>query len=169
MIVVEGCDKTGKSSVASALCYALGWPTIHFSAPKSGEDAIAQYSRELATNPRPFIADRFHLGEFVYGPLYRGSVPDADRMRALEDQLIRRGALLVLMYDSPAAVVERFQRHGETFARVDHAPRILSDFDDAWRASRVAKVRLRWSADEVERRAAVDRVVGLLQPHLRAR
>lgn len=160
MIIVEGPDKCGKTSLAQALSFALGWPALHFSQPKG--DAIGEYRAALEDNPRPFIADRFHLGEFVYGPLYRATVPDAERMRRLEDDLISRGALLVLMYDSPTAVVERFQAHGESFARIDHVPRLLSDFEDAYRGSRLAKLRARWSLDEAEQRALVERVKRLV-------
>ena len=163
MIVVEGCDKCGKTSIAAKLAERLGWPVVKFSQPAS-TDPCDEYMAALAARPAPFIADRFHLGERVYGPLYRGTPPpDHKKMRAIEDELIRRRALLILMWDTGERVRWRFVDHREAFARGEHVRRILDAFDAAWAGSRVKKIKLKWSADSSRQRVIVDRAIRALE------
>lgn len=144
VIVIEGCDKCGKTSLAKRLRDRFDWPIVKCSQPKPG-GAVAEYMSAIANQPGPFIADRFHLGESVYGPIYRGT-PRLDGLdcRAIEDQLIDRGSLLVLMEDRPDRIAERFKRLGESFARASDITRILVDFELEWRRSRLAKIRATW-------------------------
>ena len=160
MIIIEGCDKCGKSSIAAALHARIGWPVVKFNQPTT-PDPCDEYLAALEANPDPFIADRFHLGEFVYGPLYRHTRPSRRKMRLIEDQLIARRALLVLMWDYEEDVVTRFKLLEEKFAKLVDAPVILGEFHEAWLRSRASKVPLRWSADEVAQRLIVDRVARL--------
>lgn len=141
VVVVEGCDRTGKTTFCDFLSKLLGWPIVKFSQPKG--DAMAEYAEALRAHPESFIADRLHLGESVYGPIYRGTtpVPD-DRFYAFEAELAARGALLVLMTDTPERVIKRFEVHGEDFAKGDHVRAILEAFDFQFVRSALPKVRM---------------------------
>jgi hypothetical protein len=148
VVVIEGIDKSGKSSLAAAVRGLTGWPVMKFGPPKNAGGASLEYFKALVDNPGPFIADRFHLGESVYGPLYRGT----ERMHpvsaaAIEGILLGRGALLVLMEDSPDRVAERFTSLGEDFSKVADVSTILADFDREWRESRLAKIRATWGSE----------------------
>lgn len=144
-IVIEGCDKTGKSSLATTLHYALGWPVVKSSQTTGPDAALQEYLDVLEHEKGHFIADRFHLGESVYGPIYRGTLPmGAVAVGLVEERLLNRGCLLVLMEDKPDAVVARFKALDESFAREADVPDILEKFDLEWRRSRLAKIRARW-------------------------
>lgn len=143
VVVVEGCDKTGKSSLASALHGALGWPVWKFGQPEG--DPAMEYVRALSREPGPFVADRFHLGESVYGPIYRGTPPLPKHVNeAIEEMLLDRGALLVLMVDDPDSIARRFKSEGEGFAKVEHVGAIVEQFDRLWLRSRLPRVKLHW-------------------------
>jgi len=85
-IVCEGVDGIGKSSLIQEIKNQLGFRNvIHFSKPenlkfyKDYKDPILAYQYEsfkqlmlmLQQKEVPFIFDRSHIGEFVYGPMYR--------------------------------------------------------------------------------------------------
>jgi hypothetical protein len=141
VVVVEGCDKVGKSTLAAGLHELLGWPVVKFSQPALG-GATKEYLAALAAHDGPFIADRFHLGESVYGPLYRKSSPmNQYDVRLIENALLDRGALLVLMEDAAENIIARFKALSEDFAREQDVPVILREFGKLWRQSRLAKVR----------------------------
>lgn len=144
VIVIEGCDKCGKTSLATQLSAMLNWPVVKSSQP-GPMGAVHEYIAALHTNTGPFIADRFHLGESVYGPLYRGGfgVNQYD-FREIERLLSARGALLVLMEDDPAWIVTRFRQLNEDFARADDIPKLLDGFDREFHRSRLPKLRFRW-------------------------
>lgn len=150
VIVVEGVDKTGKTSLANGLSEILGWPIKKFSQPKPGKSAAAEYMDAVGPCgvPGPFIADRFHLGESVYGPIYRKTEPmHVHDHRMIERALVERGCLLVLMTDSPDVIVQRFLDLGEDFAKAEHVEEIVKRFDELWLESRLPRVRFRWADD----------------------
>lgn len=70
LIVIEGPDKTGKTTLAKAIAEQLGYEYVHFSAPKGSP--ADEYIDFLLKLKRPTVCDRFHLGELVYGPMFRG-------------------------------------------------------------------------------------------------
>jgi hypothetical protein len=70
LIVIEGADKTGKTTLAKAISKQLGFEYVHFSAPKG--PPADEYLDFLLNLKKPTVCDRFHLGELVYGPLLRG-------------------------------------------------------------------------------------------------
>lgn len=70
LIVVEGPDKTGKTTLCKAIERELGFKYKHFSAPKGSP--ADEYIDFLLDLKEPTVCDRFHLGELVYGPMFRG-------------------------------------------------------------------------------------------------
>jgi hypothetical protein len=146
VIVIEGIDKSGKTSLAAALSSMLGWPVVKCVQPGPG-GAVREYMAKLRDNPGPFIADRFHLGESVYGPLYRRTPRLSNfEVESIENLLGDRGALLVLMEDRPDRIVERFKKLDENFARAVDVEPIVREFEHQWRRSRLAKIRATWDA-----------------------
>lgn len=77
IILLEGPDGAGKSSLASALALRLGpeCRIVHTGPPKPGEVAMVSYSRavrEACGRGGYTVFDRLHVGELVYGPILRG-------------------------------------------------------------------------------------------------
>lgn len=64
VIVIEGADKTGKSTLAASLVKFTGWPVAHMRQPASpGPDVALQECLDALEHQKgPFIADRFHVG-----------------------------------------------------------------------------------------------------------
>lgn len=140
VIVLEGCDKVGKSTVAAQLSQLLSWPVLKFGQP-GPDGAFKEYCYALAHQDGPFIADRFHIGESVYGPIYRGAGMNQFDARHIENELRERGCLLVLMEDAPERIIARFKEHDETFAKEEHVRAIISHFDELFWRSRLPKIR----------------------------
>jgi len=69
-IIVDGADKTGKSTLCSAIVEEFGSKYFHFGKPKKyPATEYAEYALSMNEN---MVLDRFYLGELVYGPLFRG-------------------------------------------------------------------------------------------------
>lgn len=76
IIVVEGVDGTGKTTLAKYLSLAMKIPYAHFSAPSNPSEAERQYFYCLERNKnKDIILDRSWVGEFVYC-LKRNYYPD---------------------------------------------------------------------------------------------
>jgi thymidylate kinase len=69
-IVIEGCDKSGKSTLANAISEKFGCKIVHFGKPK--KHPATEYAEYALSNNDNLVLDRFYLGELVYGPLLRG-------------------------------------------------------------------------------------------------
>jgi thymidylate kinase len=69
-IIIEGADKTGKTTLANAIVERFGCKYMHSGKP--GKSPATEYATYALKNHGSIVCDRFHLGELVYGPLFRG-------------------------------------------------------------------------------------------------
>jgi hypothetical protein len=98
LVLIEGIDRSGKSTLAGRLAQELDAAAVmHFSAPKAG--ALEEYVRPLlAYRPRrgATVLDRGHIGEAVW-PEFFGREPrmDALERKWIELFMMSRGAVYV--------------------------------------------------------------------------
>lgn len=71
MIIVEGVDATGKTTVARHLALELGWRYKHHGY-RPNEDIVSDYLAQLRESPSNIIYDRSVFSEIVYGTVLRG-------------------------------------------------------------------------------------------------
>lgn len=69
LIIVEGADRNGKTTLARAIAKKLAYKYVHHGPPKWGADG---YIEELLGIHQPTVMDRSFIGEMVYGPMLRG-------------------------------------------------------------------------------------------------
>lgn len=104
-VIVEGADGTGKTTLADQLAIAFGAEYEHVGPPRKDMTPFAEhveYAFVLAEEYGRVVFDRFHLGTFAYGPIFRAE-EDLDGIgdfrRAdwdLFERLIEDRCLLVL-------------------------------------------------------------------------
>lgn len=126
IFVIEGTDGSGKTTLANQLTCEItqNFPPgdlirqIHRGKPKV--DPLIEYTAALSeyqpNTGRHFILDRWHIGELVYGPLYRGKSGFTDTsFVAVDDFLYDRGALLIHCSADPDEIVRRLtDRDGQS-------------------------------------------------------
>lgn len=104
LIILEGLDRTGKSTIASYY-ESQGYEVIHLSAPPKGI-TTDQYLQDMVdivsmASTRDIIMDRSHYGEtvwpFVYGRPPILNEEEINVIREIEDSV---GTKRILMYDS---------------------------------------------------------------------
>jgi len=69
-LVLEGCDGTGKTTLADALTALYGVERLHVGPPQPDRSPLAEHLDYLERYPRALF-ERFHLGGFVYGAIFR--------------------------------------------------------------------------------------------------
>lgn len=119
-IVVEGMDRCGKDTLIKGLRKLIQNPHIldfHCSTPPRGADAhkwsyehydaILKHSTGMVLGHGwDVIANRCHLGETVYGPMYRGTDPSF--VWLLESEYCsHKDAWLIVLVDDGENVVSR--------------------------------------------------------------
>ncbi len=116
VVVLEGCDGTGKTTIASALAERHGYAVIHSDRPPDAADLAERY-REVLALPGKVALDRSFISELVYGPVKFGQSRLSARDAAeLAFRVADRGGVLVHLTGSPDAIAARLR------ARDGYAP-----------------------------------------------
>ena len=68
VIILDGCDGTGKTTLAEALREQRGYTVTHSGRTPDGTDLADRY-RQLLAMPGRIVLDRSFISELVYGPL----------------------------------------------------------------------------------------------------
>lgn len=136
IILVEGPDGAGKTTLARELAVALKVPYYH-SGPPETKDPLTeywQYTKRLLVDGG--VVDRFYLGELVYGPLRRqASYPDRFPWLLLELFLFKLGALQVILTGDVATLRSRKQEQS-----VEQLLEEKRAYDKVWHWSKMRNI-----------------------------
>lgn len=120
LLVVEGADCMGKTTLVGQLHKSLGWPVTHTGGPKTDEQLEAS-CRYVEAMTDPTILDRTpHLSEIAYRPLSRDPV-SLEKSRELVLRFRQTNPVLVLCRRSTLPdleVVERPHKSLDYWAKV---------------------------------------------------
>lgn len=112
LVVLEGCDGTGKSTLAKFLAQVLNAEVIHCTAETPNTFSFFR-SIIRASKDKNIIADRFCYGQFVYQDPEDRKLSEED-LRHLEVGMLYEGAKVILV-TAPAETIEaRLKARGET-------------------------------------------------------
>ena len=116
IIILEGPDGSGKTTLANTLAKQTKYPVKHCVQPKPGESGMFGMYLDLIKSNKNLIMDRSWYSEMVYGPVMRGtseiSYPD---MYVLEHTLTKHGALIIHCTDKPEVLWRRCAKRGEDY------------------------------------------------------
>lgn len=125
LIIVEGVDGVGKSTFVDLLAKRLreiepdaNVTKLKAGPPEAGCEILEEYELPLQWY-RPgtgehVICDRWHIGEYIYGPMLRGkSLLDRARQLHLDMFLRSKGAVIALMASPTRAIIERRNNRNE--------------------------------------------------------
>jgi thymidylate kinase len=106
-IIIEGCDGTGKSSIAFHLCQMLGMYYWHESQPKTFEE----YVQMLESGGVVF--DRFCFGQFVYNTPEQRKMPFGALIQLVQEVFPRTNTVLLYVDAHTNTIIERLIARGE--------------------------------------------------------
>lgn len=133
VIIIEGPDGSGKTTLANQLAKQNKCPIIHKCQPKSAEKKrmIQEYVDTIKSN-KNVIFDRCWYSEMVYGPIMRdASVIDFYDMYELERLLAKSGAIIIYATGSKTALWQRCQSRGEDYITTRDTFNAICDGFDA--------------------------------------
>lgn len=99
IIILEGPEAAGKSTLANKLSMQTGYPIVHRDKPKTEEDKLRMMEYYLAAvgSDKNFIFDRCWYSEIVYGTVMRDkSYISYEQMYQLETALAKNGGGMII-------------------------------------------------------------------------
>ena len=137
LIIVEGGDGTGKSTLAEALCQRMGAHYMHLT--YRFRDRMDQYhtaALELALKRlayQPVVLDRWWVSEQVYARAFRGQTKWPYMGRMLDRVALKHGATYILCHSADKHVyLDSFEKlKGERAEMYDTMDKVY-DCYDAW-------------------------------------
>lgn len=147
IVIIESPDRHGKSTCVDHLVKNHGFGGMHFGRPE-GDDSRQRALYQKATFDRTFrfisalegqqariVLDRGHLGEWVYGPLYRaGSGVDLAYLWEGEDPAWRDVYLVLLHHRDLDVIRSRDDGLGFDISKLEDEQR---RFHEAFELSRI--------------------------------
>ena len=132
LIILEGVDGAGKSTLADALITehksrhgSYRAKVLHRGPLDKDRDPLDEYENSLEYSAADFasltVCDRWYLSEMIYGPLYRGrSRLDEFRWVHVNKFLEARGALKIVVTAKASTIIERLDSRGEDYLKPEH-------------------------------------------------
>lgn len=118
IILIDGPDGSGKTTLANKISTQTGYPIVHMSYPKTAEEKqqmMQQYVNAIK-GAKNIIFDRCWYSEMVYGPIVRsGSAISYPEMYALEKLLAKVGAIIIYCTGTKSTLWKRCQKRGEDY------------------------------------------------------
>ena len=120
IIILEGPDGAGKTTLATQLSLMTKYKVVHYSYPKNQEEADRMYINYISDLKKAgnIIIDRCWYSDMTYGPVMRGGATITyPEMFDLERIVARKGGMIIYCTDSKAALWQRVSRRGDDYVK----------------------------------------------------
>lgn len=166
MIIIEGPDNAGKSTLAEKLSKALNIPVIHSVRPEkhwSEEDVLYHSTWQL--RPQEAILDRVYaISEYVYGRVIRGKTALGEKHSEALFDLYNRPYLIIYCRPDDHTILDNKGRD-QMDGVIQHHQAIINEYDvlmveEVERFGQGSVLHYNWKSMHI------DNVVGKCEKHL---
>lgn len=141
IVIIEGCDAAGKSTLIEALSKRLPKYVVKkgssFEHSQCDQNELFFKFREMlgleegAKVDDKIIFDRFIYSNEVYASLYDDYAILSDEQRRRIEKSIDHETLVVYLYASPEELKRRVEERGDDYVKADRIPAILKKYNQS--------------------------------------
>ena len=131
IIILEGCDASGKDTLGEYLAEQTGYKLIRgssFEIAELGSDGMFEYMMELL-NQDNIIINRFMYSNLVYGAIFNYPMMTPVQYDRLVDRL-DEDSLVVYLYAPKGTISYRMQNRGDDMIKVENIDDILKGYSE---------------------------------------
>lgn len=132
LIILEGCDGAGKTTLAKSLAMLLDAEIVHCSS-KTKNDFRFFCNLIEASDHKNIIADRFCYGQFVYQHKDDRPLENYHNLNALEIILLEHGAKVVYVTAPLEEIESRLKARSEKVINGLSIKEVCEGFEDLFR------------------------------------
>lgn len=133
ILLIEGCDGAGKTTLANALAHRRSVTVTHSPITPDGINLVDWY-QDILSRPAPLVLDRCFISECVYGPLYRSRARlNRDEVTALVHYATARNGVFVHVTAEPSVLHRRLVARDDSLTpSVDQLARIVRGYTEVF-------------------------------------
>ena len=130
LIILEGMDCTGKSTLAKKLSEKLDFPIVKGSSFEQAKCSNADLFKSFMelTKLKNTILDRFIYSNEVYASIYEDYSILSDEQRRFVEREIAGSALLVYLHANNTTLIARIEKRGDDYVTIDKFNEIRSSY-----------------------------------------
>jgi len=137
MIIIEGCDNTGKTTLQKEILERYPGLREGYKQERPPEDKQPYMDRlwgflgQPVSYTRPFVFDRLYFSELVYGPILRGNVIFTKSESVIINKMIKRHrALIIYARRSLYEIMKDFDSRDQLNGVKENLPLIHYAYDE---------------------------------------
>jgi len=142
LIIIEGPDNTGKTTLARHLQEVFTLDYIHCSKPKT-DNPFQEYLSMFSDLNVPTVIDRAHLGEYVYSKLWRDGCSITDKQFKLLDleAMSRFEYTIIIHAQAPNEIIlERCKNNNEKLLKPEQINRCSELFHEIFQKTDIPAI-----------------------------
>lgn len=140
LVILEGVDGAGKTTLAQRMCSEAeqrGYEAEVWHRGVPVRHPLEEYELDLEQDyehrvKRLVVCDRWHLGQIVYGELYRNDLKDSSLGTAWHvDALLQSMGALQFVISPPVEIVKsRLRERGEDYLQPEHVEHVHERYEE---------------------------------------
>jgi thymidylate kinase len=134
MVIFEGSDATGKSTLELELQNRLNWDIIKgssFELAKCTNDELFNHFKEVTLNNPNAIIDRWAISNYIYADIFKDYTRITDQqLQYLESLIEANNDTLVYVRADPEVVKHRLRQRGDEYIEEDDVDSIIEAYDN---------------------------------------
>lgn len=130
-IIIEGCDGSGKTTLAKELAKRTGFELVKgssFEISRLGADGMYKHMKKLI-NQDNLIIDRFYQSNYVYGKLFGYPIMEDYQFFDLST-IADEKAILVYLYADEYTITKRLKERGDKDIKPENVGDILNGYQE---------------------------------------
>jgi thymidylate kinase len=144
LLIVEGLDAVGKSTVAQKLAYKFEYPIIHgssFELAEKDNDGLFKHFNDLSLANRG-VFDRYIWSNLTYAQLFRDySIITSDQQLEIESK-IRNKSKVFYLYAEIEEIKSRLKKRGDEYIDETQIEAIAEKYEEVLATSTLDIVRI---------------------------
>ena len=138
MIILEGNETTGKTTVSSKIKEKLGWSVIKGSSFEQSQctntELFNKFLHMVTTDNDNIIFDRFIYSNLVYADLYNDfAILSSTQVRLIEEEMKRKNVKTFYLWASLPTLKQRLRERGDEYVEEDKLESINEKYEDVLR------------------------------------